>query len=200
LMAVDEGLGAILRALEQKGILENTVIVFTSDHGYWYGEHGLSEERRLAYEESIRIPLLIRYPKMIRGNSKEERLVMNLDLAPTVLEMTGAKPLPNLHGRSLLPLFNGTATEWRNSILVEYYSDTVFPRMDKMGYKAVRNDRYKYIHYVDLERMDELYDLQQDPYELENVIAKPGMKAVIKEMKNELNKLLTETGDSSKFF
>ncbi|HMG91953.1 MAG TPA: sulfatase [Chryseolinea sp.] len=196
LMAVDEGLGAILNALEQKGILDNTVVVFTSDHGYWYGEHGLSEERRLAYEETIRIPLLIRYPKMIRSNSREERLVMNLDLAPTLLEMASIKPSANLHGRSLLPLFNNTATEWRTSVLVEYYSDTVFPRMDKMGYKAVRNERYKYIHYVDLEGMDELYDLQHDPYEMENVIAKPGMSDVLEELKNELNKQLTATGDA----
>jgi N-acetylglucosamine-6-sulfatase len=196
LMAVDEGLGAILGALEQKGVLENTVVVFTSDHGYWYGEHGLSEERRLAYEESIRIPLLIRYPKLIKGNSREDRPVMNVDLAPTLLELAGVKPPVNLHGRSLLPLFNNTDTGWRTSILVEYYSDTVFPRIHKMGYKAVRNERYKYIHYVDLEGMDELYDLQRDPYELENVIAKPEMSDVLREMKNELNRLLTATGDA----
>ncbi|MDX2045341.1 MAG: sulfatase [Chitinophagaceae bacterium] len=195
LMAVDEGLGSILKALEQKGILDNTVIIFTSDHGYWYGEHGLSEERRLAYEESIRIPLLIRYPKLMKGNAKEEHAVMNIDLAPTLLQMAGVTTPGNLHGRSLLPLFNRTAIQWRNSIMVEYYSDSVFPRMDKMGYKAVRNERYKYIHYVDLKGVDELYDLQQDPYELENVINKPGMDAVLQEMKNELNKLLKETGD-----
>ncbi len=194
LMAIDEGLGKIFDALEKKGILENTVVVFTSDHGYWYGEHGLDEERRLAYEEAIRIPLLIRYPQMISENSKAEYPILSIDLAPTMLQMAGITPNENLQGKSLVPIFNNTVTDWRTSFLIEYYSDTVFPRVVTMGYKAVRNERYKYIHYLELEGMDELYDLQEDPYELNNIIGHVEMAPILADMQDELNKLLVETG------
>ena len=197
LMAVDEGLGRIFEALEKKGILDNTVVVFTSDHGYWYGEHGLDEERRLAYEEAIRIPLLIRYPKKITGGSRAEYPVLSIDVAPTLLQLAGITPGDEIQGKSLLPLLNNndnSETSWRNSFLIEYYSDTVFPRVVTMGYKAVRNHRYKYIHYLELEGMDELYDLQEDPYELNNIIGDEGMAQVLAAMQDELNKLLVETG------
>lgn len=194
LMAVDEGLGLLLEALEKKGILDNTIVVFTSDHGFWYGEHGLNEERRLAYEEAIRIPLLIRYPKAIEPNSKSSHTVLSLDLAPTLLQLAGVKLGKNLQGRSLVPILENSVTDWRSSFLIEYYSDTVFPRIVNMGYKAVRNERYKYIHYTDLEGMDELYDLKEDPYELTNLIRNPEMVETLTEMKNELNRLLVQTG------
>ena len=194
LMAVDESLGTILNALEDKGELDNTIVVFTSDHGYWYGEHCLDLERRLAYEEAIRIPMLVRYPPTIKAGTKPEQLVLSIDLAPTLLEMAGVAPGKHLQGKSWVPIFAGNAKGWRNSFLVEYYSDTVMPRIVKMGYKAVRNQRYKYIHYVDLEGMNELYDLVIDPYELHNIINDPNMVGTLKEMKKELNRLLQETG------
>jgi N-acetylglucosamine-6-sulfatase len=194
LMAVDEGLGIILKALEDKGELDNTIIVFTSDHGYWYGEHCLDEERRLAYEEAIRIPMLVRYPSLIKAGSASDQMVLSIDLAPTLLEMAGVTQGNQLQGKSWMPIFNETVKDWRNSFLVEYYSDTVFPRMQNMGYKAVRNQQYKYIRYVDLEGMNELYDIVNDPYELHNVIDDPEMAGVLSEMKEELNLLLQETG------
>ena len=194
LMAVDESLGAILKALEDKGELDNTIVVFTSDHGYWYGEHCLDEERRLAYEEAIRIPMLVRYPPTIKAGSKPEQLVLSIDLAPTLLDMAGVFPGSDLQGKSWGPIFAGKVNSWRSSFLVEYYSDTVFPRVVKMGYKAVRNQRYKYIHYVDLEGMNELYDLVIDPYELHNIINDPKMTGKLKEMKKEMNRLLQQTG------
>ena len=97
-----------------------------------------------------------------------------------------------MEGKSLLPLLNGSETTWRKSLLVEYYSDTVFPRIDKMGYKAVRTERYKYIQYQDLTGMDELYDLQSDPYELNNLINKAEAKELLTEMKRELGKLVSK--------
>ncbi len=194
LMAIDDGLGQLMQSLEDRGALDNTIIVFTSDHGYWYGEHCLDEERRLAYEEAIRIPMLIRYPPAIKQGSKIDQMVLSIDLAPTLVEMAGQKPAAHIQGKSLLPVINNTAQNWRTSFLVEYYSDTVFPRIVNMGYKAVRNERYKYIHYVDLQGMDELYDLETDPYELQNRISDPEMATVLQEMKEELNKQLTETG------
>jgi len=194
LMAVDEGLGTILKTLEEKGELDNTIVVFTSDHGYWYGEHCLDEERRLAYEEAIRIPLLVRYPTAVKAGSTADQFVLSIDLAPTLLEMAGVTPTSDLQGKSWVPIFNNTVTDWRNSFLVEYYSDTVFPRIQNMGYKAVRNEQFKYIHYVDLSGMNELYDIINDPYELHNMIDDPEMATVLSEMREELNRLLQETG------
>lgn len=187
LMAVDESLGEIMKALEENGKLENTIIVFTSDHGYWYGEHGLDEERRLAYEEAIRIPLLMRYPVVIKAEARLSQMVQSIDLAPTLLEMAGEIPGKHIEGRSLVPILNGTATSWRNSILIEYYSDTVFPRVFKMGYKAIRTGRYKYIHYLDLDGMDELYDLQADPFELQNQINNAEFSHTLDSLKAKLN-------------
>ena len=193
LAAVDDGVGQIFQALQQSGQLDNTVLVFTSDEGYFYGEHHLSVERRLAYEESIRIPLLIRYPPLIKPGSTLEQMVLNIDLAPTLLELAGQSVPKTIHGRSLLPLLRGQAAPWRNSFLVEYYSDTVFPRVRNMGYTAVRTERHKYIHYKELNGMDELYDLQADPYEMKNLIADPAAQSVLRQMQAELVKLRQES-------
>ena len=194
LMAVDDGLGRMLDTLEAMGQLDNTVVVVTSDHGYWYGEHGLSAERRLAYEEAIRIPWLIRYPRRIPAGSTPQQLALSIDLAPTLLDLAGQPPDESLHGRSLVPVARGEATEWRSSFLIEYYSDTVFQRIVNMGYQAVRTERFKYIQYRDLEGMDELYDLAEDPYELNNLIDHPEAQTTLDAMKRELAALLEGSG------
>jgi N-acetylglucosamine-6-sulfatase len=189
LLAVDDSLGRILAALEKTGTLDNTVVVFTSDHGYFYGEHGLNEERRLAYEETIRIPLLVRYPSRVKSGAVASQMVLTIDLAPTLLDLARVTPPPGLQGRSLAPIFGGTAADWRESFLVEYYSDTVFPRILKMGYSAVRTTTAKYIEYRDLAGMNELYDLQADPYEERNLIASPAAATLLKTMQGELERL-----------
>ncbi len=189
LAAVDEGVGQLLKALEETGELDNTLFVVTSDHGYFYGEHGLSVERRLAYEESIRIPLVMRYPSMIEASRIIEPIVLTLDFAPTFVDIAGGKIPASFEGRSLVPLLKGeSVSDWRKSFLVEYYSDIVFPRMHKMGYKAVRGDRWKYIQFSELEGADELYDLQTDPYELNNRIDDPKAEDALQQMKSELAK------------
>ena len=194
LAAVDEGVGELLTALEDAGQLDNTVFVVTSDHGYFYGEHGLSVERRLAYEESIRIPLLIRYPTLAKAGSTIDEMTITLDFAPTFVELAGGAIPARIQGRSLMPLIAGKgADDWRTSYLIEYYSDTVFPRMNKMAYKAVRNHRWKYIHYTELDDADELYDLQADPYEVKNLIDDPEAAAPLQEMRAELTRLLAES-------
>ncbi len=192
LMAVDEDLGKIYDVLKENGELDNTVIVFTSDNGYFYGEHGLSVERRLAYEESIRIPMLIRYPPEIKAGITPEEMVLNIDLAPSLLELAHIIPDSSLQGKSFLPVLKGQVNDWRSSFIIEYYSDYVFPRIVNMGYKAVRTEKFKYIHYIDLNRMDELYDLDNDPYELKNIIHFPDTKKVLHEMKDELAKQLQQ--------
>ena len=188
LAAVDEGVGMLFDALEKGNVLDETVLVFTSDHGYWYGEHGLSVERRLAYEEAARIPLLIRYPKAAPAGGLIDQLVLSIDLAPTLLDLAGVEP-GGVDGRSLAPMLAGEAPgNWRTSFLIEYYTDTVFSRVHRMGYKAIRTERFKYIHYVDLEGMDELYDLRSDPYEMTNVIDAPESRETLRELKAEMAK------------
>lgn len=165
--AVDESLGRVLQALELNRLLDKTMVIFTSDHGYFYGEHYLAHERRLAYEEAIRIPMLIRYPRLFGAGSHPEGFFLSIDIA-------------NLCLREQLP-------PGRDEILIEYFSDTVFPRIRKMGYQAVRTKRWKYIHYTELEGADEMYDLTKDPFEMNNVIK--DHRAPINEMRARLARL-----------
>jgi N-acetylglucosamine-6-sulfatase len=194
LASVDESTGALIKALEASGELDRTVFVITSDHGYFYGEHGLSVERRLAYEEAIRIPLAVRYPPLIKERSAtRDQMVLTIDLAPTFLELGGAPAPENLHGKSLVSLLGNEGRGIRDSFLIEYYSDTVFPRVHNMGYQAVRTDSWKYIHYLHLPGMDELYDLKQDPYEMNNLAAGDRANNQLAVMKGELSRLLEAT-------
>ncbi len=195
LTAADEGFGPILEALEETGQLDDTIIVVTSDHGYFYGEHGLNKERRLAYEEIARTPLAVRWTGKIAAGSTSDAFTLSVDLAPTLLELAGVDIPAAAHGRSLVPLLAGeTPADWRRSMLIEYYSDTVWPRLVKMGYQAVRTERWKYIRYVDLEGMDELYDLETDPYEMNNLIDDDSAQQDKDELVVELGRLLLETG------
>ena len=178
LSAVDRSLGEILSTLEEGGRLDETVIVVTSDQGFFYGEFGLAQERRLAYEPSIRIPLLVRYPALVPAGSMAGGIAANVDLAPTLLELAGVHAPPDLDGTSLTPVLSDPATRVRSSFLIEYYTDEVFERIRDMGYRALRTDRYKYIRYTDLEGMDELYDLVADPHELENIYSEVGADVV----------------------
>jgi N-acetylglucosamine-6-sulfatase len=113
LLGVDDSLGRILAALERKGMLNDTVVVFTSDHGYFYGEHGLNQERRLAYEETIRIPLVIRYPPLTSAGSTPPEMALSLDIAPTLLEVVGLQPRAEIQGRSLVPVLKREVRDWR---------------------------------------------------------------------------------------
>jgi N-acetylglucosamine-6-sulfatase len=193
LAGVDEGVGMLFTELARSGKLDSTVFIFTSDHGYWYGEHGLSVERRLAYEEGIRIPLLIRYPKLIKPGSLIDGFALSIDLAPTVLDLARASSKWPMDGRSLVPLLKGAPpADWRTSFLIQYNTDTVFPRMLKMGYRAIRTQRWKYIRFNELKGMDELYDLKNDPYEMNNRINHADSRAVLKHLNAALDDLLND--------
>lgn len=195
LAAVDEGLGDILKVLAENGQLDHTLIVVTGDHGYFYGEHCLSVERRLAYEEGIRIPIVMRYPRLIKPGTTPEPIALTIDFAPTFVELAGGAIPQDYQGQSLIPLMRGeTPNNWRKSFLVEYFSDTVFPRVHKMGYQAVRNNRWKYIHYTELTGADELYDLQNDPYELKNLANDSAAANDLETMQRELQCQLADTG------
>lgn len=194
LAAVDDGLGEIYQALEASQQLDNTLIVLTSDHGYFYGEHGLSVERRLAYEESIRIPLLMRCPGIVPTGETRDQMATTVDLAPTFIELAGAKIPANLHGQSLKACLDDATVTGREELLVEYYSDAVFDRIQDMGYEAIRTPHWKYIRYVDLAGMDELYDLRDDPYEVNNRIDDPTAATELENLKARLRELVATTG------
>jgi N-acetylglucosamine-6-sulfatase len=189
LAAVDESTATLVDALRDLRMLDDTLIVVTSDHGYFYGEHGLSTERRLAFEESIRIPMIMAWPKQVSKPRKVEQTVMSLDLMPTLLELGHAEAPKTLQGRSLVPLLRGQDSSFPPSrdVFYEYYTDTVFPRVHKMGYVALRTDRWKLIHYKELPGADELYDLKSDPYELKNLAKEPSAATTLAEMTRRLN-------------
>jgi len=193
--AVDEGVGMLFAALEASGQLDNTFILFLGDNGFFFGEHGLGPERRFAYEEGIRSPFIARYPPKIRAGSRYRDLVICQDIAPTLIQLAGGKPGPQIQGRSLLPLFAARRTDWRKSFLVEYWAENAMPWLVGMTYKAVRTDRHKYIRWVNRSRngeLDELYDLEKDPYELANVVRRGAYRAVRGRLRRELRRLAVE--------
>ena len=197
--AVDEGVGAIVDVLEQSGQLDNTFIVFLSDNGFFFGEHSLGPERRFAYEEGIRSPFVVRYPRKVTPGSRRRELVICQDIAPTLIELAGGTPGAQIQGRSLLPLFGSRqATKrvaWRKSILIEYWAEQALPWLVAMTYKAIRTDRYKYIHWVNRGRageLDELYDLERDPYELNNLNRSRRAAPVRDRLRRELKRLVPE--------
>ena len=193
--SVDEGVGMLLETLEQKGELDNTVIVFLGDNGFFFGEHGLGPERRFAYEEGIRCPFVVRYPKLAKAGSHVNDLLICQDIAPTLIELAGGKPGPQIQGRSIVPVLKGKKSGWRKSVLVEYWAENAMPWLVGMTYKAVRTDRYKYIHWVNRGasmELDELYDLDKDPYELKNVVKSGAYAPVREKLRKELRKLVAE--------
>lgn len=190
LAAVDESVERIYEILQDTRKLDNTLIIFTSDEGYFYGEHGLSVERRLAYEESIRIPLLMRYPQLIKPRSQVDEMVLNLDIAPTLLDLAGVAVPADVEGRSIVPLLRNDKVVWRQSFLIEYFADRVFPRTMGLGYQAVRTTDSTYIHYTDLDNMDELYNVLRDPYQQKNLFQDGASQDQVLAMQAELVKLL----------
>jgi N-acetylglucosamine-6-sulfatase len=195
--AVDEGVGMLFDALERTDQLDDTFILFLGDNGYFFGEHGLGPERRFAYEEGIRSPFIARYPKRIRPGTRIADLVICQDIAPTLIELAGGVPGPHIQGRSLLSLLAGRRAGWRKSFLMEYWAENAYPWLVAMTYKAVRTQRHKYIRWVSRGRngeLDELYDLDRDPFEIANVINRPAYRAVRGRLRRELRRLAVEAG------
>jgi arylsulfatase A-like enzyme len=197
--SVDEGVGMLFDALKRTGQLDNTFIVFLGDNGYFFGEHGIGPERRFAYEEGIRSPFLVRYPKLARAGTRIDDLVLLQDLAPTLLELAGGKAGKHVQGRSVMPLLKGAkrkgAAPWRKSILIEYWAENAYPWLVNMTYKAVRTERYKYIHWVNRSlngELDELYDLDRDPYEITNLNKRASYRPVRDKLQRELRRLTTD--------
>jgi arylsulfatase A-like enzyme len=192
LLAIDESVGRILALLTERGVLDQTVIVFTSDNGYFFGEHGFSIERRMPYDEAIRSPLLVRYPPMVKAGTRVDQLALSIDIAPTMLDLGGVPIGDRIQGRSLVPLLTGgPVPDWRSSVLVEFYTyENPLPWLMGMDYRAVRTRQYKYIHWLHHE--DELYDIVADSLETRNLISEAGMTQVAAELRTELGRLSLE--------
>jgi N-acetylglucosamine-6-sulfatase len=181
LAAVDESIGTVLKTLEELGELDNTVVIFSSDNGYFMGEHTF-KDKRLAYENSMRVPMLIRYPKFFKAKSVISEQCLNIDVAPTILEMAGIEKPDYMQGESMLGLLNGEANEdWRKSFLFEYYKDTEWPHAGP-NQVAVRTMEFKLVESFIENDIDELYDLVNDPGEMINLIDDPRFN----EKENEL--------------
>lgn len=191
--SVDRNIGRVLQYLENAGLLENTMIVYTSDQGFYMGEHGWFD-KRFMYEESFRTPLLIRLPKSMKQKKEITQLVQNIDYAPTLLELAGVKVPADMQGESMLPLLEGKKTPWRKSLYYHFYESTDDHAVNK--HYGVRNDRYKLIHFYDRIDAWELYDLKKDTHEMKNVINDPSYQKVLKGMKQELNKLQEKYQDT----
>lgn len=170
LLAVDESVGRLVAALEERGLRENTLILFMSDNGSFFGEHGLSIERRFPYEESIRSPLIVSWPAGAEPGRLADAFALSIDVAPTLLDAADVAIPRSVQGRSLLPHLAGTARAGRESFLVEYYGhENPFPWIANIDYRAVRFGRFKYIRWIRENDAHELYDLEADPFELRNL-------------------------------
>ncbi len=186
LRSLDDSVGETLDYLEQSGLLDNTLVIYTSDQGFYMGEHGWFD-KRFMYEQSLNTPLVMRLPKGFDRRGVIEELVQNIDYAPTILDIAGCEIPEDMQGRSLLPLLKGEKTEWRKGIYYHFYE---YPaeHMVKRHY-GIRTDRYKLIRfYYDIDSW-ELYDLQNDPEELHNIYSNVENQEIIKELKMELEQL-----------
>ena len=189
--SLDDNVGRVLDYLKEKGLLENTLVVYTSDQGFYMGEHGWFD-KRFMYEESFRTPLLIRYPGGVKGDIPE--MVQNIDHAATFLQLAGAPVPEDIQGDSYLPLLKGEKPkDWRTSLYYHFYEYPAEHAVKR--HYGVRTDRYKLIHfYNDIDEW-ELYDLQTDPMEMHNLYNEPGHEALIDSLRAELTKLQVQYDD-----
>lgn len=193
LKSVDRNIGRLLEYLDKNNLTENTVVVYTSDQGFYLGEHGWFD-KRFMYEPSFRTPLIIRYPELIKTGSINNDLVQNIDFAPTFLDISGAKIPDEMQGKSMLPLFSNDSSNWRDALYYHYYE---YPGIHMVKrHFGVRTKRYKLIHfYYDVNEW-ELYDLGKDPEELNNVYGQTDYKEVQEMMHKKLEELRNQYHDS----
>ena len=189
--AIDDNVKRVIDQLRAEGTLDNTLVIYTSDQGYWLGQHNM-HDKRLILEESLKMPLIVRYPKEIKAGSVNTRLGINIDFGPTMLDYAGIAIPSVMQGVSLRPLLQGnTPADWRTSIFYAYYN-----RSPK--HWGIRTDRYKLIRFPDTEVV-EFYDLQEDPQEMYNRGSEPGYRKQIATTQKQLNSLMTEVGVTRDF-
>lgn len=195
LLSVDDSIAKVRQWLADNGLAKDTLVMYMGDNGFQWGEHGLID-KRTAYEASIRVPLVGVCPDVWKPGTVVKQVVANIDIGPTILEAAGLKTPDHMDGRSFLKLAAGTepASEWRRNALYEYYWEYNFPQTPTT--LALRTPRYKFIQYHGIWDLDELYDMQEDPLEQHNLIFSGEHQAVIREMRQQLHKLL-ESSDAT---
>jgi arylsulfatase A-like enzyme len=187
LMAVDESVGRILKYLDDNDLADNTIVIYSSDQGFFLGEHGWYDKRWM-FEESFRMPFLIRWPNVVAPNSKLPELIQNIDYAPTFLEIAGIEIPPDIQGRSLVPLLKGDSKDWRESLYYAYYEIGEHAVPQHFG---VRTDRYK-IFYIPSSNEWQLFDLERDPLEMANVYGEQEYAEVQRHLHSEYSRLRKE--------
>jgi len=191
LTSMDRSIGRVLDYLEESGLEENTLVIYMSDNGFSFGEHGLIDKRHM-YEESMRVPMLAYAPGLIEPGSSMDEMIQNIDIAPTVLSLAGALVPKNMDGQSFLPLLGGQHIPWRDSVIYEYYWEWNFPQTPTT--LGLRSDKYKYIFYHGTWGDDELFDLQADPAEARNLFRDENYQGVVGDMRGQLFNILEDTG------
>lgn len=189
--AVDENVGRLLDWLDESGLAENTIVIYSSDQGFFLGEHGWSD-KRLMYEEAFHMPFIIRWPGHIKAGQRIDAMIQNIDYAPTFLDVAELSIPADMQGKSLVPLFKGTVPRgWRDAVYYHYYQNNAYnlPKIE-----GVRNDRYKLIRYYDHLKSDlgeqwELFDLENDPKELKSEYNNPEYRTIRKRLMRELDLL-----------
>lgn len=194
--AVDDSIGRVKAQLEKMGILDETLIIYMGDNGFMFGEHGLID-KRVAYETSIRVPMVMQCPELFEGGQVVEQVVANIDIGPTILDAAGLNTPEHMDGQSFLTLAKQRKPQqqtikWRDYFLYVYYWEKNFPQSPTVF--ALRGDKYKFITYYGLWDTDELYDLENDPEEKYNLIADPQYKETITKMQDRLYEMLSDRG------
>ena len=194
LSGVDDSIGRVVAQLKKMGIHDETLVIYMGDNGFMFGEHGLID-KRVAYETSIRVPMLMQCPELFQRGTVVEEVVANIDIAPTVLEAMGLEKPAHMDGLSFLPLGKGEKISWRDYFLYVYYWEKNFPQSPTVF--SLRGDRYKYITYYGLWDVDELYDLREDPGESNNLLYDPKYTGIGEEMETRLYEMMGELGGLS---
>lgn len=194
--SIDDNVGRLLDWLDAQGLRENTMIIYTSDQGFFLGDHGMYD-KRFMYEESPRMPFLVRWPAGIKPGTVSSGLAINCDFAPTFLDLAGA-PIPaDMQGRSLVPLFQGRKpADWRTALYYRYYHDP--GHHNTRAHYGIRTETHKLIHFWKKDQW-ECYDLVKDPSELKNIYHDPGAQPIVKELKTRLAGLKQELGDTDQY-
>ena len=193
--SLDRNIGKLLDYLDKSGLAENTVVIYASDNGFYLGEHGWFD-KRFIYEESLHVPLVVRYPKVVKPGSVIKGTVLNNDWGPTVLDIAGIKTPVAMQGRSFLPLLKNEATvkDWRKDAYYHYYE---FPKPHHVHpHFGIRAERYTLVRFYGEINSWELFDLQKDPHELHNLYGTKGSEAVTADLKLRLKKLIAEYEDT----
>lgn len=193
--AVDENVGRLLDYLEANKLMDNTILVYTSDQGFYLGEHGWFD-KRFVYDESFKTPLLMAWPGKTRPGTRSDELVQNLDFAQTFLEAAGVKAPVDMQGLSIVPLLKGEPQKWKRDAVYYHYYEYPAEHMVNRHYAIITND-YKLIHYYYVEDQWELIDRKKDPKELKNVYNDPGYAKVRKELHARLEQLRVQYGDNA---